>query len=111
MPEFDFDKVVRKRLNFNGKPFSHWDALANQLMADALVRAAMNQDTNSLLGYLVNQRLLQIAATQATPAAFKKAMQPYGGSRSPHKGKAEADLPRPSPVRSANDQDSVELKP
>ncbi len=49
---------------FNGKPMSHWQEMADDLVMHHLVRAIHNCDENSMPGRLAKQRLLEIAQSE-----------------------------------------------
>ena len=50
---------MKKR--FNGKPMSHWQSKADELVAENLVRACLSLDRNSIIGELAFNRLNEIA--------------------------------------------------
>ena len=71
-----FDEIIRKRKNFNGKPLSYWQAQADELVVESILRAALqytDQRHPSIIGYLAGKRLLEIARTES-PTLFQKVM-------------------------------------
>jgi len=67
-----FDEIIRGKKQFNGKPFSHWQAAANELVIESIIRAALHgTDERSLIGHIVRRRLMEIAHTENTTLAQK----------------------------------------
>lgn len=60
----NFDEIIEKRKRFNGKPFSHWEEMANELVIEQLVRAANLGEHQSLVGHLASKRMMEIAAAE-----------------------------------------------
>lgn len=59
------ETIVQGRKRFNGKPFSHWQTLADELAVELMIRAALQHtDDTSIIGYLARRRLLEIARTE-----------------------------------------------
>ena len=59
-----FKAIASKRARFNGKPFSHWEQMADELVIEQLVRAANLGEHQSLIGYLASKRLMELAQTE-----------------------------------------------
>lgn len=56
-------KVPRpKEKRFNGKPMSHWEKMAKELVVSHLVRASYGCDSRSLPGRMAGQELMGLAA-------------------------------------------------
>jgi hypothetical protein len=56
-----FDEIIRKRKQFNGKPFSHWQDQADELVVESILRAALphtEAEHPSIIGYLAGKRLM-----------------------------------------------------
>ena len=68
-----FDEIIQKRKRFNGKPFSHWEAQADELVIEQLVRAANLGEHQSLIGYLASKRLMEIAREE-NPTLVEKVL-------------------------------------
>jgi hypothetical protein len=71
-----FHEIIRKRKRFNGKPFSHWQAQADELVVDSILRAALQyteQEQPSIIAHLAGQRLLEIAQAES-PTLFEKVL-------------------------------------
>jgi hypothetical protein len=58
--------------NLCGKPYSHWEGMAKELVIDQLVRASMIG--GSTPGDIASRRLLELAKTE-DPAIFDKVLQ------------------------------------
>jgi len=69
-----FEDIIAKRKRFNGKPFSHWSDMADELVIEAIIRAALNTDDNySLVGFLVRKRLMEIAE-KSNPTVLQRVL-------------------------------------
>jgi len=71
-----FDEIIRKRKNFNGKPLSYWQAQADELVVETLVRAALphtGAQHPSIISYLAGKRLMEIARTES-PTLVEKVL-------------------------------------
>lgn len=71
-----FDEIIRNRRKFNGKPLAHWQEMADEIVIDALVRAAMQHlasEHASLPGYIAGQRLMEIAKAE-NPTMLEKVL-------------------------------------
>jgi hypothetical protein len=53
----------KKRKMFNGKPMSHWERKAKELVIEQLVRASM-VDRRSIIGEMASDRLMEIARAE-----------------------------------------------
>lgn len=68
-----FDKIIDKRKSFNGKPFSHWEEGATELVVEMLLRASLNVDEKSLIGYLASKRLGELARDE-NPELYERVL-------------------------------------
>ena len=71
-----FDEIIRKRKQFNGKPFSHWQDQADELVVESILRAALphtEAEHPSIIGYLAGKRLMEIAQAES-PTLLEKVL-------------------------------------
>lgn len=68
-----FEDTIKNRKRFNGKPFQHWQDLADELVIENLVRAAGQTDERSLVGYLAHKRLMELAEAE-NPTLFQRVL-------------------------------------
>lgn len=72
--EDTFEQIVQGRKSFNNKPIWHWEAEAEELVVELILRAAFQHtDNTSLIGYIARKRLLSIAVTE-NPTLFMKVL-------------------------------------
>ena len=62
-----------KKAEFNGKPFTHWQNEARELVLDSLLRASM-LETSSIIGYLAHKRIIDLAKKES-PELLKRAVE------------------------------------
>lgn len=69
-----FEDIERNRKRFNRKPFSHWQAEADELVVELILRAALQHtDPTSIIGFMARKRLLAIAQAE-NPTLVKKVL-------------------------------------
>jgi hypothetical protein len=69
-----FETIIDKRKRFNGKPFSHWQREADELVVELILRAALQHtDPTSIIGHIARKRLLEIAQAE-NPILVKKVL-------------------------------------
>jgi hypothetical protein len=69
-----FEDIERNRKRFNGKPFAHWQAEADELVVELIARAALQHtDSRSLIGHIARKRLLAIARAES-PTLFARVL-------------------------------------
>jgi len=69
----DFENISTNRKRFNGKPFSHWEDEAEELVIETLLRSSHNFDQRSLIGHLASKRLMEIA-TKENPTLVERVL-------------------------------------
>jgi hypothetical protein len=70
-----------KRKNYNGKPLSHWQRKADELVVYHLVRAAQHCDDRSIIGELAAPKLWELA-NSVSPELVKEVLQEQGRCQS-----------------------------
>lgn len=56
--------MTRKKL-FCGKPMSHWEAMAKEMVVDVLLRASLRYDHRSIPGKIASDRLWELANAES----------------------------------------------